>query len=216
MIRLINRSLKTDRKNEKRVGRVVRRYAFDILPAILTLAAGFMAVKAIYDWQRWPLFWSYREIVYSLISFGFCYWFVILRRNQQHNLLESQDLIKHDTINLTYSYTLFAAILFFTIGFYEARGALIIGFILTLGVVHLKYRYLLPLVHRLFQTRVEGKHRLILNLDTRKSDKVQNRIPGVKTITKRDLKEPPKPTIVEDISGRFEREKQADHKFEKL
>jgi DNA-binding response OmpR family regulator len=112
------------------------KLAIDTIILTAALLFGFLAQQKIFTWQGLPLFWSVKEIVYLLLSFACCHIYLSSRSNSRINYHRHNNPMRDDLKNLTYSYIIFAAIMFFATNFYEARLALFTGYLL--GIIGLR------------------------------------------------------------------------------
>jgi len=133
----------------------------------ISLVGGFFLVRYFYLWREYPLFWGKSEIIFSALSFFCCFLFISIRFSERGKSLRTE--FKPNFRNLTLAYMTFTSIMFFTSTFYEARFALIFGYLMSNVVLYLNLKYLLPLIEVVLSKPVEGSKRLIIKSKARKT-----------------------------------------------
>jgi len=147
-----------------------------------SLAGGFFLVKYFYLWRDYPLFWGNSEIIFSTLSFLCCYLFTSILQVKKHEPELSE--LRIGFSGLTQTYMTFAAIMFFMSTFFEARFALIIGYLISNVVLYLNVKYLSPLIDAALKIPAEGSKRLVIKTAARKSlSKVSERTITPKSTT---------------------------------
>ena len=202
LIRVVNEALEErtriiDAENLKREGKEkisdgvntdLIRFISNAIILSAALLAGFIFQQILFEWQRLPLFLNYKEIVYLLLSFTCSYCFISLKDQQQSDSINESKLYPAELKQLTFSYILFAGILFFIASTYEIRLALIFGYVLGIGGLSLNKFILIPQLEQILASSGEGPKSLILKNLTRKNRLVsRNFEPELKLSKKSDL-----------------------------
>jgi len=136
----------------------------------VSLLGGFHGLKYIYQQFHYPLFWGTSEIIYSTLSFVCCYLFIAVHQARGGKI--SQLTFKDEFRILNFAYLGFAAIMFFMSTFYEARIALIAGYLLSLGALRVSLRYLVSVPEPVRSETVEGSKKLIIKGAAHSSENV--------------------------------------------
>jgi CheY-like chemotaxis protein len=146
----------------------------DLPLIILAILAGFLFQKEIYYWFEIPALWSLKEIIYLALSLACCYGFIYFQNPRPIEIHDKNQRFNHDFKNLSLTYAVFAAILFFVTNYIDSRIALICGYCLGLAGLLLNDYALLPSLDTILASHREGPRSIILkgmNKQTAESNK---------------------------------------------
>ncbi|MCD6160830.1 MAG: response regulator [candidate division Zixibacteria bacterium] len=165
--------------NQNRVKNVVH-FSTSAIIAALSLLVGFFIQQQIFQWQRLPLFWGNKEIIYLLFSFICCYSFIFITLKRRICFSGKKNLFINSFKCLTFSNILFMAIMFAATTFHETRMAIFIGYGIGVGGFYINSFRLVPQIMRFISYKREGKKKLTIKgfneiekpVSTSESDKI--------------------------------------------
>ena len=134
----------------------------DLSVVILALLGGFIFQKEINRWLEIPVLWSLNEIIYLSLSLVCCYGFIFFQNPRSGNTSKKSQQFGHDFKNLSLTYTVFAAILFFVTNFIDSRMVLISGYCFGLAGLLLSDYALIPSLENILGAQREGGRSIIL------------------------------------------------------
>jgi len=134
----------------------------DLTLIILALLGGFFFQKEINHWLGTPSFWSLNEIIYLSLSLACCYSFIFFQDSRSADILNKHRQFNNDFKNLSLTYAIFTAILFFVTNFMDSRIVLIGGYCFGLAGLLLSNHTLLPYLDTILTGRREGRKSIIL------------------------------------------------------
>jgi CheY-like chemotaxis protein len=145
-----------------RGGLKLHKLLIDLPLILIALQGGFFLHKEINRWLGTPSFWSLNEIIYLSLSLACCYGFMFFQNPQSDNKLNKHRHFNHDFKNLSLTYVIFTAILFFVTNFVDSRIVLIGGYCFGLAGLLLSNYSILPYLDTILAGNREGSKSIIL------------------------------------------------------